>query len=291
MAVKTLGGLFPIFADRACVSACRCFQYSIRFMSSAELPQWPKSKHPSPYEIFGLPHKKPDQQVIRRLYIRLAKEYHPDSASGLSPQVKNDRFKSVMTAYNILKDEDKRRMYDMSNASYPMSSTYNSHRRTTHAPTGANTGFYQEDDFYARWPFDGMDQEARDRMNDEEFQKNLAENRYRLVVLLGIAAAIYGAAQVYRLFKDYEERRELVDRQSIQIQAHTLRAQSNYGKGTSQNDRIERFLQSRQNSGYYKASSTEQDSSEEVLLSSEVGNLTHLDIGHSSLSESAQDNH
>lgn len=291
MVVKTLGSFFPIFADRAVLSHCRCFQYGLRFMSSADLPQWPKSKNPSPYEIFGLPQKKPDQQVIRQLYIRLAKEYHPDSTSDLSPQVKNDRFKSVMTAYNILKDEDKRRTYDLSTASYPVSSNYSGHVRRTHAPTGRNTGFYQEEDFYSRWPFDGMDQEARNRMNDEEFQKNLAENRYRLVVLLGVAAAIYGAAQVYRLFKDYEERREMVDRESIRIQAHTLRAQSNYGKGTSRDDRIERFLQSRQNSGYYKQPSTAQDSSTEVLLSSEAGNLTHLDIAHNSLSESTQENH
>ncbi|HEU5059844.1 MAG TPA: DnaJ domain-containing protein [Kofleriaceae bacterium] len=62
-----------------------------------------------PYEALGV---KPDASAdeIKKAYRKLAKKYHPDSTGG--DKSKEDRFKEVSTAYDILGDPDKRAKYD-----------------------------------------------------------------------------------------------------------------------------------------------------------------------------------
>jgi DnaJ-class molecular chaperone len=62
-----------------------------------------------PYEALGV---KPDASAedIKKAYRRLAKRYHPDSTGG--DKAKEDRFKEISTAYDILGDPDKRARYD-----------------------------------------------------------------------------------------------------------------------------------------------------------------------------------
>lgn len=62
-----------------------------------------------PYEALGV---KPDASAeeIKKAYRKLAKRYHPDSTGG--DKSKEDRFKEVSTAYDILGDPDKRAKYD-----------------------------------------------------------------------------------------------------------------------------------------------------------------------------------
>jgi DnaJ-class molecular chaperone len=62
-----------------------------------------------PYEALGV---KPEASAedIKKAYRRLAKRYHPDSTGG--DKAKEDRFKEVSTAYDILGDPDKRARYD-----------------------------------------------------------------------------------------------------------------------------------------------------------------------------------
>ncbi len=62
-----------------------------------------------PYEALGV---KPDASAeeIKKAYRKLAKKYHPDSTGG--DKAKEDRFKEVSTAYDILGDPDKRAKYD-----------------------------------------------------------------------------------------------------------------------------------------------------------------------------------
>ena len=62
-----------------------------------------------PYEALGV---KPDASAdeIKKAYRKLAKKYHPDSTGG--DKAKEDRFKEVSTAYDILGDPEKRAKYD-----------------------------------------------------------------------------------------------------------------------------------------------------------------------------------
>jgi DnaJ-class molecular chaperone len=62
-----------------------------------------------PYEALGV---KPDasQDEIKRAYRKLAKKYHPDTTGG--DKKKEDHFKEISTAYDIVGDPDKRAKYD-----------------------------------------------------------------------------------------------------------------------------------------------------------------------------------
>ncbi len=62
-----------------------------------------------PYEALGVK-QDASAEEIKKAYRKLAKKYHPDSTGG--DKSKEDRFKEVSTAYDILGDPDKRAKYD-----------------------------------------------------------------------------------------------------------------------------------------------------------------------------------
>src|SRR5271169_3795303 len=63
----------------------------------------------TPYEVLGV---KPDASAeeIRKVYRKLAKQYHPDLNPG-KPEAE-ERFKAVSAAYDLLSDPEKRARYD-----------------------------------------------------------------------------------------------------------------------------------------------------------------------------------
>ena len=64
----------------------------------------------NPYEALGV---RPDatEDDIKRAYRRLARQLHPDANPG-SPELE-ERFKEVTRAYELLRDPERRRRYDM----------------------------------------------------------------------------------------------------------------------------------------------------------------------------------
>src|ERR1700684_102591 len=61
------------------------------------------------YETLGVP-RTANADEIRKAYRKLARKYHPDLNPG--DKSAEDRFKKVQEAYDILSDEDKRKIYD-----------------------------------------------------------------------------------------------------------------------------------------------------------------------------------
>jgi DnaJ-class molecular chaperone len=62
-----------------------------------------------PYETLGVaPEASADE--IKKAYRRLAKRFHPDTTGG--DKAKEERFKEISTAYDILGDASKRKQYD-----------------------------------------------------------------------------------------------------------------------------------------------------------------------------------
>src|SRR3954466_13551335 len=58
------------------------------------------------YKVLGVPESATDKE-IRRAYRKLAKENHPDANPG-----KEERFKEISAAYDVLSEPAKRKEYD-----------------------------------------------------------------------------------------------------------------------------------------------------------------------------------
>lgn len=65
---------------------------------------------PDYYDILGVP-RGASKDEIKRAYRRLAKKYHPDLNKD-NPKAAEEKFKEVSEAYEVLADDEKRRIYD-----------------------------------------------------------------------------------------------------------------------------------------------------------------------------------
>jgi molecular chaperone DnaJ len=61
------------------------------------------------YDLLGVPKDAP-KDVIRKAYLALAKKCHPDKTGG--DKAAEERLKEINAAYDVLKNEEKRKQYD-----------------------------------------------------------------------------------------------------------------------------------------------------------------------------------
>ncbi|KAJ7225860.1 DnaJ protein [Mycena pura] len=62
----------------------------------------------NPYEVLGV-ERDASAALIKKAYFSLARKYHPDTSTDKSAQ---DKFVEIQAAYDILKDDKKRQLYD-----------------------------------------------------------------------------------------------------------------------------------------------------------------------------------
>merc|ERR1719367_2531957 len=78
------------------------------------------------YEVLGI-EKTVGESEIRKAYFKKSKEYHPDKHANDSDEVKEEfskKFKLAKEAYEILSDNDKRKMYDSGRVKAPPGGWY-----------------------------------------------------------------------------------------------------------------------------------------------------------------------
>ncbi|KAM5356783.1 hypothetical protein ACJ41O_003429 [Fusarium nematophilum] len=87
----------------------------------SQIPPWPRSPFPSPYEILGVRAGNPyDKETFRQL----VKVYHPDllgqnpAISNLSFATRLERYRLIIAANELLSDPKKRNMYDLHNVGW-----------------------------------------------------------------------------------------------------------------------------------------------------------------------------
>ncbi|EDK42710.1 conserved hypothetical protein [Lodderomyces elongisporus NRRL YB-4239] len=91
-----------------------------------DLHDWPSSKNPTAYEVFGLTSKDVGMsnlelhKIIKQKYVKLVKLYHPDTSLDLideygdkmSEKTKRKRFDLIQESYDILKNPRRRGAYN-----------------------------------------------------------------------------------------------------------------------------------------------------------------------------------
>ena len=75
-----------------------------------------EAKTPNPYKVLGVSQSASDEE-IKKAFKKRSLKYHPDRNSE-DPKA-NDKYSKVVNAYELLKDPQRRRMYDMTGDDNP----------------------------------------------------------------------------------------------------------------------------------------------------------------------------
>jgi curved DNA-binding protein CbpA len=91
------------------------------------------------YEVLGVPQNAGEQE-IKSAYHRLARKYHPDKApDGVDQAALEAEFALISSAYNVLKDKEKRAAYDQNLEVKRQKGSSTSIPAATSAPVGDQT--------------------------------------------------------------------------------------------------------------------------------------------------------
>ncbi len=228
------------------------------------IPKWPTSKNPTPYEIFNIDPSKFDIKKLKRTYHLLARAYHPDSNSQKSvnihgigninkknEKIRLERFKKVNAAYTILNDSNKRSLYDRYRTGWE-SVVHNTQNNDNSTRSHRNTAYYGTDAYWkaSNWE-DYEDLKYRYGYNPYHKQSNsniktenedFYTNKWTIVCALIFLSASITYLQLLFAIK----RSKLINDEQLIVHNKCLAdlnlAYENYGFGTSQEERIKRFL-------------------------------------------------
>ncbi|KAF7555127.1 hypothetical protein G7046_g6621 [Stylonectria norvegica] len=205
---------------------------------------WPKSKYPSPYEIFGL---RKDTPYTKKRFYELVKLYHPDkhihsaTVDNLPHATRLERYRLIVAANDLLSDPSKRTLYDNHGVGWTggKSQTLNetireADRSWRHQPGNAAHNATWED--WERW-YNARDGKPREPlyMSNGLFAS--------LVVMMCMVGAL---TQISRASESGAEYMESKAQTNHQIAKHMAR-NNMAGAGLSKDQRVDTFLKDREN--------------------------------------------
>lgn len=230
--------------------------------------------NPTPYDIFNTSKENLDSKAVRAHFYSLAKVYHPDASikvKGLTPKLKSDRFKQLVAAYDILRDDKKRRDYDLTNKGWEYGSKV--HKKNFYGRDFSKAARYTTHS-KSQTAWDDFHQDYKDYQEqmDPQKQKESWENHKRMIVYVTVGCILIGAFQVKFLMHSAGKDIEARNRISRESQRRVYMATQNYGMGVAKDDRIQRFLAHREGTSSY-------DNYKELRLAQEAEKVALLGEG------------
>lgn len=212
-------------------------------------PTWPKSKNPTPYEIFDQAKSNP---YNKKTFYQLVKLYHPDRhahTSGLGEEMtqkaKLERYRLVVAANDILSDPAKRRAYDLYGAGWGGTSdmsnaAYREADRAWRAQTGtaAHNATWED---WERWHWENN--------NRRDGAAGRSEPRYMsngmFVMTICVFVVLGGWGQATRAGNHGMYLVEMQEKKDVHISEEMWRRRREKALLTRE-DRVENFLRSRE---------------------------------------------
>ncbi|KAM5351795.1 hypothetical protein ACJ41O_004518 [Fusarium nematophilum] len=215
--------------------------------SHNDVPEWPKTTYPSPYEIFAM---KNDAPYTKNRFYQLVKLYHPDRHSHASDihhiphATRLERYRLIVAANDLLSDPSKRRMYDDHGLGWTggRPQTLNEAVRNAdrawryQAGSAANNATWED---WERW-YDARDGKPKDPL----YMSN------GLFATLVVVMCMIGAfAQMSRAEQSGAEYMEMKNQSNVAIGQQVAR-RTTVAAGRSKDERVDMFLRDRENLAY-----------------------------------------
>ncbi|EXM33857.1 hypothetical protein V3481_002717 [Fusarium oxysporum f. sp. vasinfectum] len=215
--------------------------------SHNEVPEWPKTSYPSPYEIFAM---KSDAPYTKHRFYQLVKVYHPDRHShapdidNIPHKVRLERYRLIVAANDLLSDPSKRQLYDVHGVGWTggrpqtLNETVRSADRAWRhrAGSAAHNATWED---WERW------YDARDgRVKDPLYMSN------GLFATLVVVMCMIGAfAQMSRADQYGADLVEMKNQSNLAIGQQVAR-RNTIAAGRSKDERVDMFLKDRENLNY-----------------------------------------
>lgn len=207
--------------------------------------KWTKDTTPTPYSVFGFAESAGvDRKQLKKRYHEFVKIYHPDISQNISitrtPEAddvmsqgeKLTRFRIVTNAYEILRDDNKKRLYDHTRSGWSYGPE--GARATTRGYQYANTHGYKSNASYAYYNA-GTWEDLHDLNNNE---RPKLDPWTAFIWICGLLICFEGTALLSRIEDS------MVGNHFTQEETENDLVQSrvNYGLDTDKFTRLRRFL-------------------------------------------------
>lgn len=242
---------------------------------------YPKHPNATPYDILNInKNDKLNSKQLKKIFFNLAKIYHPDSnfAVGyplscdqffndnenlLNNKIKDERFKTILSAYNLLKNPITKSNYDkynigwmdntnlrtnpnMYNPSSPEYWNQNYHNKTNF--TSYETGTWEDRYRYGHETAYGFSNDKTwSSSKTGSFKEEVLKNKKTIGLSILFTFTVYSLLQFSHIYfyddligEDYQE--NFSPSMHDKSEDDLFHAYTNYGLGNSKQDRINRFL-------------------------------------------------